>query len=357
MTCFFAFLCDLCRHRNRLSLVLLGCFSLLCSQWSFAHGKTDVVTLYNGDRLTGEIQSLLGGRLSLSTDAMGSVAIEWQEVASVNSDFNFDIRLIDGDRIFGNIKPGSKAGTIAFTQIDGQRELSWNEVIELRPVEDDLTDRIDIYMSANYAFTKASGVSQTEFHVDLDYEDEDSLNSLNTRATVSDTDEEKTTSSRASLSRRVWTDRASIYRQVFGGYESNDELGLDYRVSLGGGVGRYFIDTNQSNLVASVSLQVLEERSELGDKQESAEGVITLSYDRWRFDTPELNLHFDTSVYPSLTESGRVRADSAARIRWEIINDLFWDLSAWGSYDSSAIDQAAGQFDWGMTTGLGWKFK
>jgi hypothetical protein len=345
-----------CYGRSDIWYTLALLLLLAVSLPGHAHPKTDTIMLYNGDRITGEIKSLLGGQLSLGTNAMGTILIEWQEIASVDSDYYYEVRLIDGQRLFGSVKPGALPGAVAFSDTDGERDLDWQEVVELRPVENTIIDRLDVYLSANYSFTKASGVTQTELRAEVSYEDEDALNSLTSRATVSDTDQETTTSSRASLSRKVWTDRQSLYRLVFGGYESNDELQLDYRVSLGGGLGRYFIDTNQSNLNGSFALQVLEERSNQGDRQESAEAVLSVAYSRWRFDTPKLNLLLDTSIYPSLTQGGRVRADSNARLRWELVSDLYWDLSAWGSYDSDAIETTAGEFDWGITTGLGWDF-
>ncbi|EED33164.1 conserved hypothetical protein [gamma proteobacterium NOR5-3] len=338
-------------------VIMLLLVSICLSNPAAAQRKTDTITLYNGDRITGEIKSLLGGRLSFSTDAMGTIDIEWKEIASIDSNYNYELRLDNGERFFGSVKPGSIAGTVALDDVFGQKNFSWQEVVEIRPVEESLVDRIDIYVAANYAFTKASGVAQTEFRADLSYEDERTLNALNSRVTVSDSDDDSTASSRVNLSRKVWTDRAAMYRLVFGGYETNDELGLDYRLSLGAGLGRYFIETPRSELIGSVSLQALEERSNGGDTQESAEGVFTLGYSRWRFDSPELKLKLDASVYPSLTESGRVRADSSATLRWEMISDLFWDFSAWGSYDNSTVEQeAAGSFDWGVTTGVGWSF-
>lgn len=173
---------------------------------------------------------------------------------------------------------------------------------------------------------------------------------------MSDTDSEATTSSRVALSRRVWTDRQALYRLVFGGYESNDELGLDYRMTLGGGWGRYIIESNAQILNGGFGLQALEEKSVAGDTQASLEGVLTIGYDRWRFDSPELDLKLDSTLYPSLTERGRIRADANATLRWEMISDLYWDFSAWGSYDNSAVEASAGEFDWGVTTGLGWDF-
>lgn len=321
-----------------------------------AHRKTDVITLYNGDRITGEIKSLLGGRMALSTDAMGTITIEWKEIASLDSNYNYEIRLVSGERFFGNVKPASVPGSVAVRDVFGDRDLSWDEIVELRPIEESALDRIDIYLSANYAFTKASGVTQTELRANISYEDESAQNALNSRVTVSDTDEETTTSSRISLSRKAWTQRQAIYRILFGGHETNDELGLDYRITIGAGLGRYLVDTNNSTLTVSLGLQALDERSIGGEQQESVEAVIDAEYARWRFDTPELDLTLGTTLYPSLTEGGRVRADTTARLRWEIIEDLYWDFSTWGTYDSSAVDEEAGEFDWGVTTGVGWNF-
>jgi len=321
-----------------------------------AHPKTDVITLYNGDRLTGEIQSLLGGRLAVGTDAMGTLRIEWQEVASIESAYNYEVRLASGERLFGTVRPGALPGNVQIRDVFGEQDLNWSEIVELRALEEDTLDRLDIYVSANYAFTKASGVTQTELRANVAYEDRRAQNSLTTRLTVADTDEESSTSSRVSLSRRVWSDRQGVFRALFGGHESNDELGLDYRLTFGGGLGRFLLDTNNQTFAGVAGLQILNERSVEGDVQESLEAVIYAQFARWRFDSPQLDLKLDATIFPSLTESGRLRADTNATLRWELYNDLFWDLSTWGSYDNRSVDEAAGEFDWGITTGVGWDF-
>jgi hypothetical protein len=323
---------------------------------ALANSKTDVITLYNGDRITGEVSSMANGILTLNTDAMGNVDIEWKEIASVDSRFNFEIRLGNGERVFGVLQPGSAPGAFAFADIFGERSFDWEEIVEIRPVEEEVIDRLEIYVAANYSFTKASGVQQTELNADVSYNDRDATNTLTSRLTVSDTDAEKTTSSRVTAARQTWTDRQNLFRQVSLGFESNDELALDARYTLGAGLGRYFVDTNNRKLTGTLGLQALEERGADGSRQESVEAVLAGTYARWRFDDPELDLSLGASLYPSLTESGRTRAESSARLRWEIVDDLFWNLNAWGSYDSAAIDEEGGEFDWGITTGLGWSF-
>ena len=136
----------------------------------------------------------------------------------------------------------------------------------------------------------------------------------------------------------------------------NDELDLDYRLTLGMGVGKYLIDTNSNSFVAGIGAQVLEERTNSGVNTESAELVLRVGYGKWHFDSPQLDLRWRASIYPSLTESQRLRADTSATLRWEIVGDLFWDISTWGTYDNSVSDEADSGFDWGLTTGLGWSF-
>ena len=87
-------------------ITMIGLLLALLSTWSFealAQRKTDVVTLYNGDRITGEIKGLLGGILKLSTDAMGTLNIEWQEVSHLESDYYYEVRLSKGTRHFGSV--------------------------------------------------------------------------------------------------------------------------------------------------------------------------------------------------------------------------------------------------------------
>ena len=65
------------------------------------------------------------------------------------------------------------------------------------------------------------------------------------------------------------------------------------------------------------------------------------------------------TVFPSLTESGRYRAEFRFRYEQEIVTDFIIALSGWYSYDSRAPVGSAGtvsQDDYGLVTSLGWEF-
>lgn len=343
--------------RGPLGALLLFLLLVMPVHYAQAERKTDVITLYNGDRITGEIKSLLDGKLSLSTDSMGSLSIEWQEIANVDSNYNYEVRLGNGERFFGTLhNDDKKPGIVGLIDVFGERTIGAQDVVEIRPVDGRLADQLEVYVSANYSFTKASGVAQTELNATASYDQRDATNSFSSRLTVSDTDEESTVSSRVTAQRRTWTDRKNVYRRVFGGFESNDELALDARYTLGYAFGRYFMDTSSSTFSGDIGAQVLTEQSTGGERQDSMEAVLTAEYSRWRFDTPKLDMRLGATLYPSLTESGRLRADTTAVVRWEIIEDLFWNVSTWGTYDNNSVDIEGGEFDWGITTGLGWTF-
>jgi hypothetical protein len=342
--------------RCTLPLLVLLLVSILASTTTQAFNrKTDVISFYNGDKITGEIVSLLGGILELSTDSMGRVKIEWQDIARLESQFNYEIRLSNGQRHYGTINSGDRPGEVTLQDLYGDHNVESLSIVELRPIEEEWYDRIEVYLSAQYNYTKASSVQSATLNTEISYEDEQSQSKLTGRITNTETNEDDTSSSRVDLSRRIWTNRAEVFRLLYGNYESNDELGLDRRIAGGIGIGKFYIDTNKNRLVGAVGLQgVTERKVDVSGDEQSVELFLGGEYAAWRFDTPEMDISLNGALYPSITESGRWRADTDIRIRWELIEDLFWDLSAWGTYDNEA--DSGNEFDYGIATGIGWEY-
>ena len=83
--------------------------------------------------------------------------------------------------------------------------------------------------------------------------------------------------------------------------------------------------------------------------------ILSANYAFWKFTTPEMDIDLKFSLYPSLTDSGRVRSDSNLRIRWEIIEDLYWDITAWATTDNEA-ENSDRDVDYSITTGIGWEY-
>ena len=65
--------------------------------------RTDVVTLANGDRNTGEIVELDRGRLKFETDDAGTISFEWDKIARVEAARQFEVTTSDGRRFLGSL--------------------------------------------------------------------------------------------------------------------------------------------------------------------------------------------------------------------------------------------------------------
>jgi len=66
----------------------------------------DEVKLKNGDRLTGKITSLAGGKLVLETTHSGPLKIDWAQVVSVKTDNPVKVKMITGELFEGKLSPG-----------------------------------------------------------------------------------------------------------------------------------------------------------------------------------------------------------------------------------------------------------
>lgn len=74
------------------------------------------------------------------------------------------------------------------------------------------------------------------------------------------------------------------------------------------------------------------------------------------FEDPSLDLSVGLRAYPSFTESGRLRAEFDARMRYELVNDLFVDLRVYESYDSDPPGGEGAANDYGVVTSIGWSY-
>ena len=139
-------------------------------------------------------------------------------------------------------------------------------------------------------------------------------------------------------------------------FEHNDELNLNLRSSLTAGTGRNLLQDNEHVFNVEGGLLLAKERLQDPDISESnIEAYATASYSTFRYSPLDVDITNTLSIYPSITDSGRVRAEFISNVRWELWEDLFWDVSLFSSYDSGSSGEEA-ITDWSIVTGIGWSF-
>lgn len=323
-----------------------------------AQAKNDVVIMRNGDRLTGEVKSLSRGRLSFKTDATGTINIEWNDVARLTADHNIQVELESGLRYFGHLVDAEERFNIVVDTSTGPAGLRTENVVKMEPIDmEGLLQDIDVDVSVGYNFTKASQVTQFNVGVSADYRTRQRIASAKFSSIISDSSGNDTSRRQTlgfnytRLRRNRWLNDGSL------NFEKNDELGLDLRTTLGTGGGRILKQSNSVLLILKGGLQGTRENlvGEPEDK-DSLESYVTLQWDWFRYDSPELDWSTNLQVIPSITESGRVRTEFDTTFKWEIVGDLFWRLEFYNSHDNQPQSAEGATNDYGIITSVEYDF-
>lgn len=339
---------------------VLGCMLLaaFCGPLAAAP-KTDVVILRNGDRLTGEVKSLQYNQLKFSTDSMGTLYIEWDKIASIESNQFLLLERTDGTRYYGQLRAGEgDARLLLQRKAEEPAEIiEMGVVVRAEPIVGGaFVDRLDGYVSAGLDLAKANNRNSVDFAAGLSARTREHAWELDGSVNLTD-DSSGETSERSQLQfnyRQFLGNRA--FYLGFTGLERNTELDLNLRTMVGGGLGRYFVQTNHAEWIAGGGLAYSHENYTGGETFDSLEGVLTTSFKIFRYDFPETDIGGSFSLLPSLTQSGRYRAEGDLRARYEFVDDLYFELKLYGSYDSEPPLADTEQSDYGLTTSLGYSF-
>lgn len=339
------------RRAGILAACLLFCLAVQAAP------KTDVVELTNGDRLTGEIKKLNQGLLTLSTDALDTVYIKWENVRALRTKQFLQVESRSGQRHFGSA-PEERPAHIEVIDVEkGKQEwLPLAEVIRIDPIErGQLLNRLSGNFSMGYDFTKASDVGTFTFDGQLSSRTQarewqlDGSGNLTSQTGPNATTYDVSASYSHFLARRMYY----IGRLRF---ESNSEFGLDLRTSVGGGLGHFLKQDPHQEWAAVVGLAVNDERYAGEPRKNSVDAFIGTTYSYYRFYPLNADIDFALALLPSLTESGRLRSDADLDVRWEIVNNFYFEISLYGKYDSQPGVEANSEYDYGTTTSIGYSF-
>jgi hypothetical protein len=320
-----------------------------------SRAKTDQVVLENGDTLTGEIKQLDQGKLRLKTSDLGTVYIEWNKIARIDSRYGFSVEEQSGARASGNIT-SEAVGRLTIVHDDGTRsDMALEEIVGIMPVDEEFLARIDGNLSLGYNYNKGSDVAQGIASGTVNYRERIRRHRLDFSSTIT-RDSTEVTTSRNTLDAgtvRYW-DRWSVWGA--GSLEQNEALGLDLRALISGGGGRSLILTGRQRLDVGLGLALTNERyQDEPDNPGEVEGVVRASYALYVFEEKDVDSDFTLYLYPGITRSGRLRGEFDASVSREIISNVTLKLSAYYSYDNEPAEGSTGK-DYGINTSLGWSF-
>jgi hypothetical protein len=338
--------------------LVLSLFVMLCLIPGIALGqKTDVITFKNGDKITVDIKELERGILRATTVGMGTIHIEWDVIESIETHKLYDIELSSGRQYLGSISSADDGKQLSVSTVTGPRQFDLADVTTISRIKRNLPilKRIDGSVQFGLNFASGSQVGQVNFGLSAWFQETQYIVGTDFSATLT------TGSSEQDTRRMNWG--LGYYRQledrwfwvINSDLDRNDELGIDLRLLGGGGLGRFLIKNNHSRWSASAGLAASRELRNAASNETLLEGQLTTDYSYFFFSPTKTDLSLKLTLYPGITESDRLRGNFDTKLRWEIITDLFWDLTYYFTWDNQPPTGASSE-DTGITTSIGYTF-
>jgi hypothetical protein len=331
------------------TLLTVLCF--LCSAGVARAQKTDWVWIRNGDRITGEVKSLNHALLKYSTDDLGTIYIEWDNVARISSKATFEVQLRTGVKYYGSLGVVRDGGVVV-----GLDTLPLAEIVAITPIRRKLLGRLDGYVDVGVSYQKAHSTLQVSSAANVLYRGP----RIETRFDVSAYHEGRDDASATSRFNTSLTERLFVANRwstgFVIGYELNEELDLAGRTRFVGFGSRTLVMSNRTDVRATGGLVLTRERSFSDSTSVSLEGLLGASISKFQYDYPKLDFAFTSQAYPSFTIAGRVRWQNDLRVSYELVKDFTLTWSMFDTFDSKPLSEGAERNDFGTTLAVGWTF-
>jgi Protein of unknown function, DUF481 len=132
---------------------------------------------------------------------------------------------------------------------------------------------------------------------------------------------------------------------------------INLQTTLAGGIGRYITNTNRSSIsvLGGLGWQNVGYGQNTVDQgsQNTAVGFVAGQVKVFKF--KKTNLDVSASLLPAISDAGRVHFNTNAVYYIKFFNDLSWNVSFYGSWDSRP-PATLPKSDYGTSSGLSWTF-
>ena len=330
----------------------------------FAQDKTDVMVMKNGDRMTCQIKGLDAGVLYVSFDYIdGTASVDWAKVARVESKQLFIVKTQEGSMYTGTLSTAETAsGRPVQIQVahgpEKEALIDYSQVVQMVQTSENFWRRFNGGISWGILYSKGNQSTQYNLGSQTAYVRERwsakaDLSSNLSSSTGSNT----STRNSFNFGAQHLLPWNNWFYSGLGTFLQSSVQGIDLQETFGGGIGRYWKNTNQASvsLLGGVAWQHTDYQPSIVPlgSQNVATGLIAADLKIFRFG--KTNLNATARLLPALSEPGRVRFDTDAAYHVSLIGNLSWDISFYGNWDNRPPPGFSGS-DYGTSSGLSWTF-
>lgn len=314
----------------------------------------DTVRLANGDRLHGSVLGMEAGQLTLRAGAAGTLTIEWSAVVGLTSQETLEIELDSGERLTGRLASPAPGQVVVDTESGPTEPMSLSTIVSITPAAAGPRPRLSGSLELGLTYAKAANTRTWTLDAEADHR----LGAYETLGRVESwlfaQDDAATTSRHgASLETRRLFERGWF---AFGRLQAqaDDELELDLRLLVGGGVGRYLLRSDRHRLSVAAGVDYDAEWYDgVDDRGDAAEALASLAWD-WLPTGGSTEVRLRATTFHSL-DRDRWRLDLDGDLRRRILAGLYLGLHVFDDFDSAPPGDRT-RSDPGASLVLGWSF-
>ncbi len=338
--------------------------ALILTSPLFARTNTDVLVMKNGDRMNCQVKGLDAGVLYVGFDYIdGTASVQWSKVARLQSKQLFILKTEDGSVYTGTLNtPETPVGQPVKIQIVETPEkavvLNSPQIVEMSETSEKFWQRVNGQLNFGVIYSKGNQSTQYTFGTQAEYlrarwSAQASLNStLSARNGTS-----ASTRNLLDLSSSRLLRLSNYFYSGLGSFLQSSAQGINLQTTIGGGLGRYLKNTNQTkiSILGGVAWQGTSYQLSITpvSNQNLAAAVVSANVNLFRFN--KTNLSITATLLPALTELGRVRFNTNTAYYVKLVSNLKWNLSFYGNWDNRPPLGFSGS-DYGSSSGLSWTF-
>lgn len=336
------------------------CFFLLtgflCQLSLLTEARADMVTMTNGDRISGEIQHVWDKQVIIEPelDDDVNVSIDFENIAFIESEREFEIELADGQEAIAKF-PGQDADGRQLIEIDGVvKAIALSDLYEVDEIEDYFDWESHIDFNATIQKGNTDSVN-TKLYADTNLKLGDHRHIADLTFIREEQDHVTTAEQDLFRYNYNWLFNDPWFFGASLSVERDPIKELDHRYILGVTLGRDFINTPRTTLSGQLGAGYLTEENSLGETQQSMVGIWILRYRQDLFNE-DLELYHDHSINSYLTGRTNTVIKTSTGFRYEITDLLYANLSLDYDFETEPAVDAAEKEDLRLVVGLGVEF-
>ncbi len=316
-------------------------------------------TLYasNGNVLVGEIKGMERSVLTMETEYSDSdFKIDWDKVVAIYSSRLFVVTSSKGDRYYGTVRTDESDKTRVTVVAKGMHyTLKLSDVVYIAQIDEGFLSRLSASIDVGFSFAKTNNLTQFSMRSNLGFlADDYSADAFYSGVNSSQDNVDATRRNEGGLGLKYFLPSDWF---VIASYDflQNDEQKLKLRSTTQFGAGKFFVRTNSIYFTAKGGVAWNSETytDPAIPGRNTAEGFVGLELNM--FDLGDLSLLTNLVVYPSITQSGRIRSDFKFDMKYDLPLDIYVKLGYTLNYDNRPVEGASAS-DYILQTTFGWEF-